>query len=49
MVIIWQLKSCPIEFGKTEEMIQERQKEIKEFLMTEKDLYLEAMGIQADW
>jgi len=33
---------------KTEEMIQERQKEIKEFLMTEKDLYLEAMGIQAD-
>jgi len=22
MVIIWQLKSCPIEFGKTEEMIQ---------------------------
>jgi len=33
---------------KTEEMIKERQAEIEKFLMTEKDLYLEAMGIQAD-
>lgn len=32
----------------TETMIQERQEEIKEFLMKEKDLYLESMGIQAD-
>ena len=34
---------------KTEELIKERQEEIKAYLMTEKDLYLEAMGIQADW
>ena len=33
---------------KTEEMITERQSEIKNYLMTEKDKYLEAMGIQAD-
>jgi hypothetical protein len=33
---------------KTEEMIKERQEEIKEFLLKEKDLYLESMGIQAD-
>lgn len=33
---------------KTEEMITERQNEIQTFLMTEKDAYLEAMGIQAD-
>jgi hypothetical protein len=33
---------------KTEEMIKERQEEIKQFLMTEKDIYLEKMGIQAD-
>ena len=33
---------------KTEEMIKERQSEIEKFLMTEKDLYLESMGIQAD-
>jgi hypothetical protein len=33
---------------KTEEMIKERQAEIEKFLMAEKDLYLEAMGIQAD-
>ena len=33
---------------KTETMIQERQEEIKEFLMKEKDLYLESIGIQAD-
>jgi hypothetical protein len=33
---------------KTEEQITERQKQIKEFLMAEKDMYLEAMGIQAD-
>ena len=33
----------------TEEQIQERQKQISDFLMTEKDLYLESMGIQADW
>jgi hypothetical protein len=31
-----------------EEQIQLRQKEIEEFLMSEKDKYLEAMGIQAD-
>jgi hypothetical protein len=31
-----------------EEQIELRQKEIKEFLMSEKDKYLEAMGIQAD-
>jgi hypothetical protein len=33
---------------KTEEQITERQRQIKEFLMAEKDMYLEAMGIQAD-
>ena len=32
----------------TEEQIKERQQQITDFLMTEKDLYLEAMGIQAD-
>ena len=32
----------------TEEQIVERQKQITDFLMTEKDMYLEAMGIQAD-
>ena len=31
-----------------EEKIEERQKDIKDFLMSEKDRYLEAMGIQAD-
>jgi hypothetical protein len=31
-----------------EEQIELRQQEIKDFLMTEKDRYLEAMGIQAD-
>ena len=31
-----------------EEQIELRQKEIEEFIMTEKDKYLEAMGIQAD-
>jgi hypothetical protein len=31
-----------------EEKIEERQKDIREFLMSEKDRYLEAMGIQAD-
>jgi translation elongation factor EF-G len=31
-----------------EEKIEERQKDIMEFLMSEKDRYLEAMGIQAD-
>ena len=33
---------------KTEEEIEKRQEQIKEYLMTEKDKYLEAMGIQAD-
>jgi hypothetical protein len=33
---------------KTEEQITERQKQITEFLMSEKEAYLEAMGIQAD-
>ena len=33
---------------KTEEQITERQKQITEFLMSEKETYLEAMGIQAD-
>jgi hypothetical protein len=33
---------------KTELQITERQKQISEFLMTEKDLYLESMGIQSD-
>ena len=32
----------------TELQITERQKQISEFLMTEKDLYLESMGIQSD-
>jgi len=32
----------------TEKQIEARQTQIKEFLMTEKDIYLEAMGIQAD-
>ena len=31
-----------------QEQIELRQQEIKDFLMTEKDKYLEAMGIQAD-
>ena len=34
--------------SQTEEQIKVRQKEIEEFIMTEKDKYLEAMGIQAD-
>ena len=33
---------------KTEEMIKERQKEIETYLMTEKDIYLAAMGTMAD-
>lgn len=33
---------------KTEEMINERQKEIEFYIMTEKDKYLESIGIQAD-
>jgi hypothetical protein len=33
---------------KTEEMIKERQAEIEQFLMTEKDIYLAAMGAMAD-
>jgi hypothetical protein len=32
----------------TKAQIDERQKQISEFLMTEKDLYLESMGIQSD-
>lgn len=32
---------------KTEDMIAQRQKEIKEFLMKEKDLYVERMGVIA--
>lgn len=31
-----------------EEQIQARQKEIEDFIMAEKDLYLESMGIQSD-
>ena len=31
-----------------EEKIEERQKDIREYLMSKKDQYLEAMGIQAD-
>jgi hypothetical protein len=30
-------------------MIETRQKEIETFLMSEKDKYLESIGIQADW
>ena len=33
---------------KTEEQIKERQEQIKEFLMTEKERYLESIGIQED-
>jgi hypothetical protein len=33
---------------KTEELIKERQADIEKYLMQEKDIYLEAMGIQAD-
>jgi hypothetical protein len=33
---------------KTEQMIEERQSEIKNFLMKEKDLYLAAMEVMAD-
>ena len=33
---------------KTEEMIETRQKEIETYLMTEKDIYLEAMGAMKD-
>jgi uncharacterized protein YjgD (DUF1641 family) len=33
---------------KTEEQIKERQDQIKEFIMTEKELYLESIGIQED-
>jgi len=33
---------------KTEEMITTRQEEIKTFLMSEKEKYLESIGIQAD-
>jgi len=33
---------------KTEEMIKERQAEIEKFLMTEKDIYLAAMGAMED-
>ena len=33
---------------KTEEQIAERQKQIKEFIMSEKEMYLERIGIQQD-
>jgi hypothetical protein len=33
---------------KTEEMIEARQEEIKNYLLSEKDKYLESIGIQAD-
>ena len=33
---------------KTEEQISERQEQIKVFLLSEKDKYLESIGIQAD-
>jgi len=33
---------------KTEEQIQERQDQIKEFIMSEKELYLASIGIQED-
>lgn len=33
---------------KTEEQINERQEQIKEFIMSEKELYLESIGIQED-
>jgi len=33
---------------KTEEMIEARQQEIKDYLLSEKDKYLESIGIQAD-
>jgi len=33
---------------KTEEQIQERQEQIKEFIMSEKELYLASIGIQED-
>lgn len=33
---------------KTETMIKERQSEIESFLMEQKDLYLESMGLQSD-
>ena len=33
---------------KTEEQIQERQNQIKEFIMSEKELYLASIGIQED-
>lgn len=33
---------------KTEEQISERQEQIKEFIMSEKELYLESIGIQED-
>jgi hypothetical protein len=33
---------------KTEEQIQERQEQIKEFIMSEKELYLTSIGIQED-
>ena len=33
---------------KTEEMIEARQQEIKNYLLSEKDKYLESIGIQAD-
>ena len=33
---------------KTEEQIKERQEQIKEFIMSEKELYLESIGIQED-
>jgi hypothetical protein len=33
---------------KTEEQIKERQDQIKEFIMSEKELYLASIGIQED-
>jgi hypothetical protein len=33
---------------KTEEQIQERQEQIKDFIMSEKELYLASIGIQED-
>jgi Na+/phosphate symporter len=33
---------------KTEEQINERQEQIKEFIMSEKELYLASIGIQED-
>ena len=37
------------EIEKTEDQIAQRQKDVQDFLMKEKETYLKRLGIQQDW